>query len=198
MKNTLKKELKNKTPTSPRGSRVLQGLQTRQFGQVLGTPGPSGTAGGGECLGRPQPPASPGAGGRPPAQWSSTSRGRSGISIWSRRRAIQAGPASRSQRLRAQEGPQHGDSAEEELAAAQATARVIAGEDGLRGLIQGLVWGDTETGWSVAGSLTPHPASRHFLELITPDTVQHLNFRGTEISVHFGWGCASNTEHGKQ
>lgn len=46
-------------------------------------------------------------------------------------------------RLGAQETPQHGHGAEEELAAAQGTARVIAGEDGFRSLVDGLVWGHT-------------------------------------------------------
>lgn len=53
--------------------------------------------------------------------------------------------------LGAQEGPQHGDGAEDERAAAQATARVIAGEDRLGGLVQGLVWGDRETERSSGG-----------------------------------------------
>lgn len=44
--------------------------------------------------------------------------------------------------LGAQEGPQHGDRGEEEVAAAQATAGAVTGEDGL-GLVQGLICGDT-------------------------------------------------------
>lgn len=52
---------------------------------------------------------------------------------------VQVGPASCGPELGAQKGPEYRDSAEEELTAAQATARIIAGEDGLRGLIQGLV-----------------------------------------------------------
>lgn len=45
--------------------------------------------------------------------------------------------------LGAQEGPQHRDRGEEEVAAAQATAGAVTGEDGLWGLIQGLICGDT-------------------------------------------------------
>lgn len=55
--------------------------------------------------------------------------------------AVQARPVSCRLGLGAQEGPKHGDCAEEELAAAQAAARVIAGEDGLGGLVKGLIWG---------------------------------------------------------
>lgn len=44
--------------------------------------------------------------------------------------------------LGAQEGPQHRDRGEEEVAAAQAAAGAVAGEDGL-GLVHGLICGDT-------------------------------------------------------
>lgn len=44
--------------------------------------------------------------------------------------------------LGAQEGPQHRDCGEEEVAAAQATAGAVTGEDRL-GLVQGLICGDT-------------------------------------------------------
>lgn len=54
---------------------------------------------------------------------------------------VQLGPASCGPELGAQEGPEDRDGAEEERTAAQAAARIIAGEDGLGGLIQGLVWG---------------------------------------------------------
>lgn len=47
--------------------------------------------------------------------------------------------------LGAQEGPQHRDSAEEELAAAQATAGVIAGEDGLGASYRVLPVGGTKS-----------------------------------------------------
>lgn len=66
--------------------------------------------------------------------------------------------------LGAQEGPQHGDSAEEELAAAQATAGVIAGEDGLGGLIQGLVCRGTKR---QGGQWQAHPPPPCFLDLNT-------------------------------
>lgn len=50
--------------------------------------------------------------------------------------------------LGAQEGPQHRDSGEEKVAAAQAAAGAVAGEDGLRGFIQGLICGTQATGLS--------------------------------------------------
>lgn len=69
--------------------------------------------------------------------------------------AGQVGPASCRPGLGAQEGPEHGDSAEEQLAAAQAAARVIAGEDGLRGFVQGLVWGTWRQDCRSAAAQTP-------------------------------------------
>lgn len=77
------------------------------------------------------------------------------------------GPASRGPELGAQEGPEYWDSAEEELTAAQATARIVAGEDGLRGLIQGLIWGIRRQTVSSSPdpSLSGHP-SICFLGLI--------------------------------
>jgi hypothetical protein len=66
--------------------------------------------------------------------------------LWVRRakvcgpgRASRWGQHPSGMRLGAQEGPEHWDSTQEEAAAAEATAGVITGEDGLRGLIQGLV-----------------------------------------------------------
>ena len=116
MKNTLKTK-QNKNPTLPRGPLVHQGLQTRRCGYELGgQPASRARVGGASAdpalasLGRVDSPASQ----------SSTSGGRSGVSIWSQRRAIEVEPAS-SGGLGAQEGPQHGDSAEEVLAAAQAS-----------------------------------------------------------------------------
>lgn len=142
MKNTLKTK-QNKNPTLPRGPQVHQGLQTRQRGHELGGQ-PASWARAGGALAAPAP-ASLGRVDSPACQ-SSTSGRRSGVSIWSQRRAVKVELTSCG-RLGAQEGPQHGDSAEEELAAAQATAGVIAGEDGLRGLIQGLICGGgKETG----------------------------------------------------
>ena len=159
MKNTLKTK-QNKNPTLPRGPLVHQGLQTRRRGHELGGQPASQVRVGGASAA--PAPASLGRVDSPASQ-SSTSGGRSGISIWSQRRAIEAEPAS-SGGLGAQEGPQHGDSAEEELAAAQATAGVIAGEDGLGGLIQGLVCRGTKR---QGGQWQAHPPPPCFLDLKT-------------------------------
>lgn len=78
---------------------------------------------------------------KPPVGGGSTTGGRARRLYLVLDSVVQVGPASCGPELGAQEGPEYWDSAEEELTAAQATARIIAGEDGLRGLIQGLVWG---------------------------------------------------------
>lgn len=44
--------------------------------------------------------------------------------------------------LGAQQGPQHRDGSEEEVAATQAAARAVTGEDGLWCFIQGLICGE--------------------------------------------------------
>lgn len=165
MKNTLKTK-QNKNPTLPRGPLVHQGLQTRQRGHELGGQ-PASWARIGGTLAAPAP-ASLGHVDSPTSQ-SSTSGGRSGVSIWSQRRAIEVEPGSCGG-LGAQEGPQHRDSAEEELAAAQATAGVIAGEDGLGGLIQSLVCRGTKSQGGQWQAHPPHPAS----QTSRPNVAKHL------------------------
>lgn len=76
---------------------------------------------------------------KPPVGGGSTSRGRAKCLYLVLDSVVQVGLASCGPELGAQKGPEYWDSAEEELTAAQAAARIIAGEDGLRGLIQGLV-----------------------------------------------------------
>lgn len=85
--------------------------------------------------------AGSGAGRQAPVVGGSTSRGRARRLYLVLDLVVQVGPETCRPGLGAQKGPEYRDSAEEDLAAAQATARIIAGEDGLRGLIQGLVWG---------------------------------------------------------
>ena len=123
-----------------------------------------------------------------PACQSSTSGRRSGVSIWSQRRAVKVELTSCG-RLGAQEGPQHGDSAEEELAAAQATAGVIAGEDGLRGLIQGLICGEAKRQGS-QWQAHPHPPC--FPDLIKTQccyTSQFQDFPGSAVVRPPGFHC---------
>lgn len=116
MKNTLKN--KNKNTTSPTGSRGLL-CPLRWPGQGYADDGPSGVL----SLPVPSPGAGPGGGG-----WT-VPCGREQHQSWVGGRhylvseaAVQVGPASCRRGLGAQEGPEHRDRAEEELAAAQAAA----------------------------------------------------------------------------
>lgn len=115
MKNT-QKQNKTKIQHCQEVPWFTGGLQTRQRGYELG--GQPASWARVRRLGCPAPDQ-PGTCGQPHLteqhQW------REGVSIWSQRRAIEVEPGSCGG-LGAQ-GPQHRDSAEEELAAAQATCR---------------------------------------------------------------------------
>ena len=107
----------------------------------------------------PAPGVGPRASGQASAGGGSTSCGRARCLYLVLDAVVQVGLVSCRPGLGAQEGPEHWNSAEEELAAAQVAARIIAGEDGLRSLIQGLIWGTRRQD----GQRWPRPLPHLFL-----------------------------------
>lgn len=146
-------------------------------GAVL-TPSPSGIRG---CWLSPVIGAGSGAGRHPPVGGGSTRRGRARRLYLVLDSVVQVGPASCGPELGAQEGPEYWDSAEEELTAAQATARIIAGEDGLRGLIQGLVWGIRRQNSQQQPRPLPKWPPLHLLPRAYPDLIIKCLNPGTRV-----------------